>query len=97
MRLSGSGTLAVRLTLVLTLTCFLLSIATSLAAFSISKPTENGAEVEPLVDFKPGVISHPYPYKCTIRPRSEKAASLVKVIEEERPFTESDADALLSI
>lgn len=76
---------------------FFLSVATSLAAFWISKPIEDGVEVEPLVDFKPGVISHPQPFKCTIRPRSEKAAALVKAVEEERPFTLSDADAVLSM
>ena len=74
-----------------------LSIATSLAAFNISKPLENGVEVEPVVKFKPGVISHPEPFKVTIRPRSEKAAALVKAVEEEHPFTESDAKLLQTV
>ena len=73
------------------------SVATSLAAFFISKPIENGVEVEPVVDFKPGVISHPQPFRCTIRPRNEKAATLVRAIEEDRPFTPSDADSVLSM
>ena len=78
------------------MTCFR-SITTTLAAFCISKPVKGGVEVEPVVDFKPGVISHPEPFECTIRPRSEKAAALVRAIEEERPFTPSDADIVQSM
>lgn len=73
------------------------SVATALAAFWISKPLENGREVEPVVDFKPGVISHPKPFKLTIRPRHAKAAALVRSIEEDHPFTESDSKTVTAM
>ncbi|KIJ61617.1 hypothetical protein HYDPIDRAFT_115784 [Hydnomerulius pinastri MD-312] len=48
-----------------------------LAVFEISKAIENGKEVEPDQDRTTGTISHPLPFKCSIKPRSSKAAALV--------------------
>ncbi|OBZ76387.1 O-methylsterigmatocystin oxidoreductase [Grifola frondosa] len=55
-----------------------LSCAMSLAAFDISKATENGAVVEPSLEYSTGTISHPPPFKCSIKPRSAKAEALIR-------------------
>ncbi|KAG2356986.1 cytochrome P450 [Suillus spraguei] len=55
-----------------------LSIAMSLAVFDISKVMENGVEITPEVDPLSGTISHPKPFKCSIKPRSSKAVALIE-------------------
>ncbi|KAG1737311.1 cytochrome P450 [Suillus lakei] len=55
-----------------------LSAAMSLAVFDISKAVENGVEITPEVDPLSGTISHPKPFKCSIKPRSAKAVALIQ-------------------
>lgn len=74
-----------------------LNIAQSLAVFNISKVVENGKEVEPVVKFQPGVVSHPAPYKTAIRPRSPQHEELIRSIEKVHPWEESDSQWLESI
>ncbi|TDL20092.1 cytochrome P450 oxidoreductase OrdA-like protein, partial [Rickenella mellea] len=72
-----------------------LGIAMSLAAFNITKARdEHGVEIDPGCEFTSGVISHPKPFRCNIMPRSEKAAALVRLVDEEYPAWESDAAIL---
>ncbi|KAI4651751.1 hypothetical protein J4E93_001947 [Alternaria ventricosa] len=73
------------------------TIAQSLAVFNVEKPIENGKVVEPRVEFEPGVVSHPKPYRVSIVPRSEKCRELVKQAEEVYPWGESDAEALKNL
>jgi len=49
----------------------------SLAVFDISNYVENGVVNIPIHENTRGTISHPKPFKCTIKPRSDKAASLI--------------------
>jgi len=49
----------------------------TLAVFDISNHVENGVVNIPIHENTRGTISHPKPFKCTIKPRSEKAASLI--------------------
>ncbi|KAG6908024.1 hypothetical protein DXG01_006443 [Tephrocybe rancida] len=56
--------------------------AMSLAVFDISKVVENGIVVEPVLENTDGTVSHPKPYKCSIKPRSQKAVALVLEAEE---------------
>ncbi|PCH44804.1 cytochrome P450 [Wolfiporia cocos MD-104 SS10] len=51
--------------------------AMSLAVFNITKPIENGAVIEPEIEYTNGTISHPHPFRCSIKPRSERAESLL--------------------
>jgi cytochrome P450 len=63
-----------------------LSIAQSLAVFNICKTIdENGREVEPVVQFLPGIISHPLPFKTSLEPRSSKHKELIRSLEKEHP------------
>ncbi|KAG2366934.1 cytochrome P450 [Suillus spraguei] len=55
-----------------------ISTVMSLAVFEISKVVENGVEITPEVDFSSGTISHPKPFKCSIKPRSAKAVTLIQ-------------------
>ncbi|KAG2152638.1 cytochrome P450 [Suillus bovinus] len=55
-----------------------ISTAMSLAVFNVSKVVENGVEITPEVDPSSGLISHPKPFKCSIKARSEKAISLIQ-------------------
>jgi len=52
-------------------------IATSLAVFEISPAIENGVPIIPVHENTSGTISYPKPFKCTIKPRSAKAYSLI--------------------
>lgn len=74
-----------------------LNIAQSLAVFNIGKPVENGQVVEPTVKFEPGVISHPAPFKVSIKPRSAHHEGLIKGLEQKYPWQESDAHVLENI
>jgi hypothetical protein len=74
-----------------------LTIAQSLAVFNIGKAVENGKEVDPIVHFQPGIISHPAPYKTCIKPRSHDHEALVRSVAVEHPLQESDAKSLESI
>ena len=74
-----------------------LTIVKALAVFKIGKAVENGKVVEPIVQFQPGIISHPVPYKISVAPRNEKAAALIRSVEEEYPWQESDSKELESI
>ncbi|KAG2153775.1 cytochrome P450 [Suillus bovinus] len=55
-----------------------ISTVMSLAVFDISKIVENGVEHTPEVDFSSGLVSHPKPFKCSIKPRSAKAIALIQ-------------------
>jgi len=71
-----------------------LNIAQSLAVFNISKSVENGQKMEPGIEFEPGVISHPVPFKTSIKPRSAHHEDLIRAIEHIDPWQESDAPIL---
>ncbi|KAG0702313.1 cytochrome P450 [Suillus ampliporus] len=55
-----------------------ISTAMSLAVFDISKVIENGVEITPELDPSSGTISHPKPFKCSIKPRSSNATGLIQ-------------------
>ncbi|KAG1851316.1 cytochrome P450 [Suillus subalutaceus] len=55
-----------------------ISTVMSLAVFDISKVIENGVEITPEVETLPGVIGHPKPFKCSIKPRSATALGLIE-------------------
>jgi len=52
-------------------------IVTSLAVFNIEKVVINGVPIVPVHQSTSGIISYPKPFQCVIKPRSEKAASLI--------------------
>ncbi|KAL6704260.1 hypothetical protein ACN47E_008428 [Coniothyrium glycines] len=76
-----------------------ITIAQSLAVFTIQQPIDQvtGTYIEPEVKFEPGAISHPLPYKTSIKPRSEKHEELIRAAEEEYPWEESHAKELENI
>ncbi|RDB29712.1 hypothetical protein Hypma_013789 [Hypsizygus marmoreus] len=53
------------------------AISMSFTVFDVSKAVENGVEITPVHTNTSGIISYPEPFKCTIKPRSEKAVSLI--------------------
>ncbi|KAJ4355956.1 uncharacterized protein N0V89_003981 [Didymosphaeria variabile] len=74
-----------------------ITIAQSLAVFDVRKVIEGGEEVQPKVEFEPGAISHPMPFDCNIRPRSEEHEHLIRSVEKEYPREKSDAKELEDI
>ncbi|KIP12415.1 hypothetical protein PHLGIDRAFT_498342 [Phlebiopsis gigantea 11061_1 CR5-6] len=55
-----------------------LTVATTLAAFNISKPKDDqGNVIEPDTNYTPASLSRPKPFKCSIMPRSDRAIALV--------------------
>ncbi|KLO06300.1 cytochrome P450 [Schizopora paradoxa] len=74
------------------------SIAQSLAAFNIGKAIDaNGNEITPAEDYTNGIISRPNDFECSIKPRSDKVASLIKAVEDEHPFEPSNSADLLEL
>lgn len=62
-----------------------LACAGALAMFDVCKAKdEAGREITPVPEMTSGTISHPKPFKCVIRPRSERAEALVRGVEFER-------------
>ncbi|KZT03201.1 cytochrome P450 monooxygenase [Laetiporus sulphureus 93-53] len=58
-----------------------LAVANILAIFSIHKARDvSGKEIEPVISFASGTISHPRPFVCDIRPRSKNAVKLISQI-----------------
>ncbi|KAG2033231.1 hypothetical protein BDR03DRAFT_872461, partial [Suillus americanus] len=55
-----------------------ISTAMSLAVFDISKVVKHGVEITPEVDSLPGSVSHPKPFKCSIKPCSATALGLIE-------------------
>jgi len=75
-----------------------IAIAQVLSAFDIGKGKDaSGNTIEPLYEYTPGVISHPKDFLCSVTPRSDKAAQLVKSVEFEHPAQHSDAEVLASV
>jgi Cytochrome P450 len=74
-----------------------LSAAKALAVFEISKPVENGVEVDIKPEFLPGVISHPAPCKLQITPRSAAHEELILAVEQEHPWEQGDGAELHKI
>ncbi|EXJ67794.1 uncharacterized protein A1O5_09140 [Cladophialophora psammophila CBS 110553] len=64
------------------------TISGFLAVFDVRKCVENGKEIDPVVDFATGIISHPKPFKCDIKPRSASHEKLIQSVEIEYPSPE---------
>lgn len=78
-------------------TALFVNIAQALSVFNIGKATEDGQETEPVVDFLPGVVSHPAPFKASIRPRSPHHEDLIRGIEQAHPWQQSDAKLMQNV
>jgi len=52
-------------------------IAASLTVFNIEKAVVNGVPIVPVHESTSGIISYPKPFQCVIKPRSQRAASLI--------------------
>lgn len=76
-----------------------LNISQSLAAFrftkAVGKDGEEAGEVS--VEPKPGILAYPTEFGFQIRPRSEKHTELIRQLERQYPWEESDAGLLESI
>ncbi|KAH8704710.1 putative cytochrome P450 oxidoreductase OrdA-like protein [Talaromyces proteolyticus] len=74
-----------------------INVARSLAVFKITNPIENGVEVKQVAEFMPGVVSHPAPYKPTIKARSAKHEALVREIEQKHPWQQADSKIMQNV
>ncbi|KAE8354924.1 cytochrome P450 [Aspergillus coremiiformis] len=71
-----------------------LVIARSLAVFRIQKTVQDGKEIEPIVDYQPGIVSHLSPFEVSIQPRSAEHAALIRSIEAEDLVSQGDSAVL---
>ncbi|KAF8799180.1 cytochrome P450 [Phlegmacium glaucopus] len=56
-----------------------LTAASVLAAFQLSKPVnKDGRVIEPSCEYHAGVVRHPLPFECIIKPRSNTAEGLIR-------------------
>ncbi|KIK58638.1 hypothetical protein GYMLUDRAFT_693946 [Collybiopsis luxurians FD-317 M1] len=68
-----------------------LTVASLLACFDLSKAVNaDGKEIHPSTDYVDGLIMHPPPFECTIRPRS-------KVVEKADKAEESARSVVVNI
>ncbi|TFY82818.1 hypothetical protein EWM64_g1187 [Hericium alpestre] len=58
-----------------------LTCAMVLSVFNISKAVENGVPVTPKEEFINGAINHPKVFKCSVKPRSEQAVSIIRSVD----------------
>lgn len=70
-----------------------MSIAQSLAVFNF----ENDVKTTQDPQFLPGVVSHPSPYRLSITPRSTAHEALIRSVESDHPWEQSDAKHIESI
>ncbi|KAF8868016.1 hypothetical protein CPB84DRAFT_1697701, partial [Gymnopilus junonius] len=62
-----------------------LTVASILMTFEISKAVDgNGVPIEPSVEYHSGMMCHPLPFKCTLKPRTNDTEELIKSIAEAR-------------
>ncbi|KAJ7078024.1 cytochrome P450 [Mycena belliarum] len=59
-------------------TILFLACSALLAGFEITKARENGVVVEPRAGQRTGIVSRPFPFKCSVKPRSVKALELIR-------------------
>ncbi|EEA29076.1 hypothetical protein TMatcc_002549 [Talaromyces marneffei ATCC 18224] len=78
-------------------TALFINIAQALSVFQIGKAIENGQEIDPVVEFLPGVVSHPAPFKASIKPRSLHHEGLIRSIEQAHPWQKSDSKLMQNI
>jgi hypothetical protein len=74
-----------------------LNIAQTLAVFNIGKILKNGREVNPVMKFEAGVVSHPAPFENSIKPRSSQHEDLLRSIEEVYPWQKCDSEFLKTL
>ncbi|KAF7371338.1 Cytochrome P450 [Mycena sanguinolenta] len=55
-----------------------LTCSAILSVFNISKARENGIVIEPPLGQTTGTMSHPFPFKCSVEPRNDRAAALIR-------------------
>ncbi|KAJ7776053.1 cytochrome P450 [Mycena maculata] len=66
-----------------------ITIASILATFEITKAIEEDGEIiEPSYKFTPELVSVPLPFKCSIRPRSQDAVTLITATGDEKTLSE---------
>ncbi|UKZ80836.1 hypothetical protein TrVFT333_008601 [Trichoderma virens FT-333] len=72
-----------------------ITIARVLATFNISKAVdEQGRQMEPDVEFTPGLISRPVNFPFSITVRSSEHEELINSVEMDHPWEKSDAEFL---
>lgn len=74
-----------------------LAAAQSLAVFDVNKASVDGVEVECKPEFQAGVVSHPSPFKNTIKPRSSHHEELIESLKHTYRWKPSDGPALEGI
>ncbi|EHK24794.1 uncharacterized protein TRIVIDRAFT_190045 [Trichoderma virens Gv29-8] len=72
-----------------------ITIVRLLATFNISKAVdEQGRQMEPNVEYTPGLISRPVSFPFSITVRSSEHAELIDSVEMDHPWEKSDAEFL---
>lgn len=58
------------------------AVAMALAVFDITPPKdEHGKDILPEVGCSSGMLIHPTPFECVVKPRSAQAEALVRAVE----------------
>ncbi|KAF8210955.1 cytochrome P450 [Mycena galopus ATCC 62051] len=61
-----------------------LNIVSILATFNITKSVgDDGQVIEPTHEYFTGIVSMPLPFKCSLKPRSQRAVDVIRATDEE--------------
>ncbi|KAF7595390.1 hypothetical protein BBP40_006384 [Aspergillus hancockii] len=72
-----------------------LMISHSLAVFQIRKAVKGGKEIDPIVDYQPGIVGHLAAFEINIQPRTAESEALIRSIETEHPLSQGDSAKVL--
>jgi len=79
-------------------TSIFLMIAHTLAIFEVRKLVgEDGKEIEPIIEFSSGILSHLAPFKAAFIPRSKEHEQLIVDFERSHPFERGDSEVLENV
>ncbi|KAJ3571957.1 hypothetical protein NPX13_g5205 [Xylaria arbuscula] len=71
-----------------------LTVAQSLAVFSMNGPSGTEKPPQHKPEFLAGIVSHPLPFRNAIKPRSSHHEILIKSLEDVYPWQQSDGEVL---
>jgi hypothetical protein len=74
-----------------------LMISQSLAVFRIGKAVKDGKEIDPIVDYQPGIVGHLSAFEISIQPRTAEYGALIHSVATEHPLSHGDSAVLENI
>jgi hypothetical protein len=73
-------------------------MAQTLAAYTITKPVgTDGKEIQPKVEYIPGIVAHLRPFEVDFKLRDPKYEEIIRTVEKEDSFDSGHAEILSKV